>query len=344
MDTDRGFAVGDALSIHDPLTGMRETNTLRGFGSMLLGKPLRDSYGPGTEVTKVVSRRIGLRMDDDGAVKRALDAMVRLLDQQHAGSVPEAVRKVLDRLDRNGDGRLSYSEVQSGLLDLGLRPVSSDVEAVMRALDSNGSGYVDYMELYTALTKHDNERAPLSHEKERAMRVRLGPRDGTVKRALDAMVRLLDQQHAGSVPEAVRKVLDRLDRNGDGRLSYSEVQSGLLDLGLRPVSSDVEAVMRALDSDGSGYVDYRELYTALTKHTLAPSALEDAAPRALLRSAARCTAAELLCQHRCMPWFGACVSRHGMCVCFDTGPATHGSMWTRTAGLRSAMRSRSMTR
>ena len=172
---------------------------------------------------------------------------------------------------------------------------------------------------------------------------RLGA-DTAVKRALDAMVRLLDQQHAGSVPEAVRKVLDRLDRNGDGRLSYAEVQSGLLDLGLRPVSSDVEAVMRALDSDGSGYVDYRELYTALTKHTLAPSALEDAAPRALLRSAARCTAAELLCQHRCMPWFGACVSRHGMCVCFDTGPATHGSMWTRTAGLRSAMRSRSMTR
>ena len=46
------------------------------------------------------------------------------------------VRKVLDRLDRNGDGRLSRSEVHEGMLELGLRPVANQVDALVSCLRS----------------------------------------------------------------------------------------------------------------------------------------------------------------------------------------------------------------
>ena len=60
--------------------------------------------------------------------------------------------------------------MHTDLLELGLRPLDGDVDAVMAALDSDGSGLIDYMELYTALIEHGsltyihaqsaNERAP----------------------------------------------------------------------------------------------------------------------------------------------------------------------------------------
>ena len=104
------------------------------------------------------------------------------------------------------------------------------------------------MELYTALTKHDAQsgttrKAPLSMERERVLFDRLHGEDA-VKSALDAMVRQLRSTHASSTSDAVRQLLDRLDRNHDGRLQQSELHSGLLELGLHPVSSDVDAVMR----------------------------------------------------------------------------------------------------
>ena len=81
----------------------------------------------------------------------------------------------------------------------------------MRALDTKQTGHVEYMDLYTALTKHIAVKEPLSAEKEKALMERLQG-DAAVKSALDAMVRVLRSQHASSMAEAVKKVLDRLDR------------------------------------------------------------------------------------------------------------------------------------
>ena len=111
--------------------------------------------------------------------------------------------------------------------------------------------------------KHDStsatrRKAPLSIDGERMLMDRLNGEDA-VKSALDAMVQQLRSTHAASTSDAVRQLLDRLDRNYDGRLQRSELYAGLLELGLHPVSSDVDAVMRFLDTKQTGSVDYMEL-------------------------------------------------------------------------------------
>jgi hypothetical protein len=83
------------------------------------------------------------------AVRESLDRLCAELASKH-----ELVYELLQRLDRNGDGRLSRDELRHGLSSLGVSLKQWELDEVIAAFDKNGDGSVDYVEFYTLLSKH----------------------------------------------------------------------------------------------------------------------------------------------------------------------------------------------
>jgi Ca2+-binding EF-hand superfamily protein len=162
------------------------------------------------------------------------DTLDRLCMQLASNS--ELIRTLL-QLDRNKDGKLSRDELRRMP---SLNP--ADFDGVMEAFDKDGNGYVDYEEFTSVLMKR---RATL-------------PVSPLVSSALKRLCDELSSKH-----QQVYQLLQRLDRNKDGRLSRTELQDGLVRMGVLLPPSELDGVMRAFDKDCSGYVDYVEFYTVL---------------------------------------------------------------------------------
>jgi len=60
----------------------------------------------------------------------------------------------------------------------------------------------------------------------------------------------------------LQKMFETMDKDGDGTLTILEVKKGLLEAGLKELTSEMEKTMQDLDTDGSGKIDYSEFLAA----------------------------------------------------------------------------------
>ena len=90
---------------------------------------------------------------NDSTTRGVLDSLCMELATRH-----EAVFQLLQRMDANGDGVLSRSEIRSGLLDLRIALTSSELDSVMRLFDKHGNGSIDYHEFYHVIQNHRVDR------------------------------------------------------------------------------------------------------------------------------------------------------------------------------------------
>ena len=56
----------------------------------------------------------------------------------------------------------------------------------------------------------------------------------------------------------LEETFNAFDANGDGVLSKDELKNGLLSLGVKLSSEEIEGVMAVLDTDGNGEIDSHE--------------------------------------------------------------------------------------
>ena len=84
-------------------------------------------------------------------VREALDLLAAELCAKH-----NAVRAMLNRMDRNKDGILSRDEICCGLAEM-VQLSQPELDSAMRAFDKDRNGTIDSLEFYTVLTKHRGE-------------------------------------------------------------------------------------------------------------------------------------------------------------------------------------------
>ena len=110
---------------------------------------------------------------------------------------------------------------------------------------------------------------------------------------------LLGESEAGDDDESdqsallLRKAFEQFDADGDGKITYEEMQKAQGTLGLQSTFSNKEllALMKETDTDGDGQVDYDEFRESSLRAvsrpevcqrkcpSLAPSLLSNATPR-----------------------------------------------------------------
>ena len=126
------------------------------------------------------------------------------------------LRSAFIALDKNGDGKLSIDELQSGFKLAGIG--QEEIQNIVNYCDGDGSGYIDYTEFLTATI---NWKKVLNKGKiENVFNVFDQDRSGTV--TLAEMKKFFGE--AGKIIEedVWKEMMNEADLNGDGQIDLDE--------------------------------------------------------------------------------------------------------------------------
>ena len=141
------------------------------------------------------------------------------------------LRKVFQMFDKNGDGQITKKELGESLKNLGIYIPDDELVATMDKIDANGDGCVDVEEfgmLYRSILSEGQ-----------------GADGGGDKH---------DEE------EDMREAFNVFDQNGDGYITVDELRCVLSSLGLKQgrTAEDCRKMISKVDADGDGRVDFKE--------------------------------------------------------------------------------------
>lgn len=145
----------------------------------------------------------------------------------------EELRRVFSTFDKNGDGLISKQEMKESFDKLRLCVSEEELLYTFRTVDVNGDGYVDLEEFVTLYESINGKGA---EEKKEAQ--------------ADHVDEDADLAEAFGV----------FDENGDGLITVEELQSVLKSLGLKEgrTIGECRKMIQKVDKNGDGMVNYME--------------------------------------------------------------------------------------
>ncbi|KAJ0099206.1 calcium-binding protein CML24-like [Pistacia vera] len=152
--------------------------------------------------------------------------MARSKDATSLGSVDE-VRKVFNKFDKNGDGRISTDELKDILRALGSKTSPEEVQRVMQEIDKDGDGYIDFDEF---VEFHSGGASA-----------------------------------GGDGSKELKDAFDLFDVDKNGLISVGELHSVLKKLGEKCSMSDCTKMIKQVDADGDGHVNFEEFKKMMTR-------------------------------------------------------------------------------
>ncbi|RXH78853.1 hypothetical protein DVH24_002371 [Malus domestica] len=134
---------------------------------------------------------------------------------------PDELRRVFQMFDRNGDGRITKHELNDSLENLGIFIADKELFNMIKKIDVNGDGCVDideFGELYQSIMDERDEE------------------------------------------EDMKEAFNVFDQNGDGFITVDELRSVLSSLGLKQgrTIEECKRMIMKVDMDGDGRVNYKE--------------------------------------------------------------------------------------
>ena len=136
----------------------------------------------------------------------------------------EDIDKVFRAMDVNGDGKLSKEEIKNGYAEYFSKNLSDEeVDDMFAKVDSDASGEIDYSEFVVATM---NEKNLLSNNKLHTA-FKMFDKDGGGSISTDEIKQVLS--FGQSLDETVvQQIIDQVDKNGDGEISYEEFAAMML--------------------------------------------------------------------------------------------------------------------
>lgn len=132
----------------------------------------------------------------------------------------EKIDAIFRAMDTNCDGKLSKSEIQSGYKEhFGRDLGEEEVDAIFARVDTDYSGAIDYSEFVAATT---NEKSFISQNRLKSA-FKAFDKDGNGQISAEEIKQILGFGHPGGLDEeTVDKIIQQVDENGDGEISYEE--------------------------------------------------------------------------------------------------------------------------
>nr|AEO20055.1 calmodulin [Phaseolus vulgaris] len=131
------------------------------------------------------------------------------------------LKRVFEMFDRNGDGRISVEELRDSLVNMGIEIPEKELADMIQRIDVNGDGCVDmeeFGELYESIMEERDEEEDMLE----AFNVFDQNRDGFI--SVDELRTVLASLglHQGRSLEECRKMIVKVDIDGDGMVNYKE--------------------------------------------------------------------------------------------------------------------------
>ena len=253
------------VALMDTLRGKpRPSSRQRQSGVVYAGKQVRSDDGLRIEgVRSAIQKRPSDPMAVDAHRVDLAEARLRKAilntSSKHVESA-KALHAYFDEIDEDGSGRLSVGEIQRALRKLGVEGSKAEMEELVEglAVDGNlrdGIKYSDFVRI--AFPKNtsgfhvDNSRRQKQPKKEDSPLTDL--LEGTLRRMV---------QDASLSEKSLRDLFHRFDRSRTGKVSRVEFRRAFSELGIKAPSDEVQQLMDRLDQDGDGLVSYREFVMA----------------------------------------------------------------------------------
>ncbi|XP_027940850.1 probable calcium-binding protein CML23 [Vigna unguiculata] len=130
----------------------------------------------------------------------------------------DEVRQIFNKFDKNGDGKISITELRDMLSTLGSKTTKEELKRMMEELDKNGDGFIDLKEFADF---HCNDVGN-------------------------------DQS------KELRDAFDLYDVDKNGLITAKELHDVLRKLGEKCSLSDCRRMISNVDADGDGSVNFEE--------------------------------------------------------------------------------------
>ncbi|XP_057516661.1 calcium-dependent protein kinase 10-like [Amaranthus tricolor] len=146
--------------------------------------------------------------------KRALRVIAEHLSVEEV----EIIKDMFMLMDTDRDGRITFEELRAGLRKVGSQLAEPEIKLLMEVADVDGNGYLDYGE-FVAVTIHLQKMENDEHFHRAFMYF---DKDGSGYIELDELRDALADESAQTDSDVVTQIMQEVDTNKDGRISYEE--------------------------------------------------------------------------------------------------------------------------
>ena len=129
--------------------------------------------------------------------------------------------KLFNQIDVNGDGKISKAELLKGLQSkIKSDTLEEDVEQIYKNIDMDNNGYIEYEEFVRAAVSKER----FINENVLKFAFRYFDKDGSGEITFDEIETIFKESVADKtkVHESLKKIVDEVDTNGDGIISFNE--------------------------------------------------------------------------------------------------------------------------
>lgn len=126
--------------------------------------------------------------------------------------------------DINGDGTIELNEIKQVMRKLGQNPTEDELKEMISTVDDNGDHEIDFEE-FLVLMKSRTDVDPKDPEKELKDAFAVFDTDGNGSIDRKELKRLMKKLGQALTEAEVDAMMDEVDINGDGTISYEEFKS-----------------------------------------------------------------------------------------------------------------------
>jgi calcium-dependent protein kinase len=137
--------------------------------------------------------------------------------------IPDVINasKLFNQIDVNDDGRINKDELYNGLKDqLRIKNLKKEVDIIFKKLDMDGNGSIEYEEFIRAAVNKDFFISDEIIE----FAFKFFDKDNSGEITYDEIKEVFKDSMIKSSKEEIslKKIIDEVDKNGDGVISYEE--------------------------------------------------------------------------------------------------------------------------
>ncbi|KAG6491008.1 hypothetical protein ZIOFF_052340 [Zingiber officinale] len=130
----------------------------------------------------------------------------------------EDIKEMFKMMDADNDGIVSHDELKAGLPHFGSHLIESEVQMLIEAVDSNGKGTLDYGE-FLAVSLHLQR---MTNDEHLRKAFSYFDKDGNGFIELEELREALTEDGATDSTDAANNILQEIDTDKDGLISYDE--------------------------------------------------------------------------------------------------------------------------
>ncbi|KGK40671.1 ribonucleoside-diphosphate reductase large chain [Pichia kudriavzevii] len=198
-------------------------------------QPVEEAQEPEKEVKKVIVEPVvsvpaapasGETNEEDVDIFNS-KVIACAIDNPEACTIPEQIEEFKEAFaifDKNGDGKISPSELGTVMRALGQNPTQQELNDLVNEIDSNGNSMIEFSEFLTIMARQIKEQ---------------------------------------DVEAEILEAFKVFDSDGDGKISQTELVRVLTTIGEKLTDAEAKQMLEAADTDSDGQIDIEEFARVL---------------------------------------------------------------------------------